>query len=817
MCGRTQGGCWSGGYLVTLSGGSAGLKPSPKGARRGGREGLASCSAAERWSVCHGLRTCSPVTEESDLLTIEPAHETLLTLFCPSMSASPRSPLPSATPHRPSSTHGPPRNKSSTTLSSHAPTRPKRNKSSSSLSSHHGHHGVQFAHHGKKPVHKRTGSTGRKAAIDFGFTSMAEPEEEERAGREERPTAGRRASSTGSVGTVRGKERGSRSRERGSRSRERRSKSRERGSRESAREEEVKISPMGSPVEEREDDEEPRGRGRNGLKPLDSNITIVGSVNSSNQTSGSDWESATDSPQLGDKALPKVGHQYNGEGLSGLAQVMGAGDRVEAIAAEDMKQESRPTTPTRTTGRAKFQLGSIGADYEDLSPRSEELHARPSPLAAQQTSAPPQQPRQERYPSLGLAQPSTSPTAPPTSGLPSNATPPRRTNGSQAPAGQSTVPFPTTSFPRASPVRPDAYRPRTHRQASNASFVSMASTRSFHGLMGASSPNFRRTASTAAPQIDRGTVALAELTKDGEGPARPTHKRKDSMGSIRSLRNVAESTTGRASTMGVSEARDLARRLRLSSGSASEGGAMGLLGNVAGSQRSSTGPAGTRPGAVKRSASGYFASLRGFATANLPGLTPPLSPSAAASSRYPIPGATFSSTSVSKGKSRASPTQFQPLISKFVEPSSYPDSPQLSASPAATRGPLFSRQHHSASTASLGAMSRTQQKAILARDAPYWDNGSGPSEVSAGMGSGFYSPASSQGNGKPIGSMQLWAAGLVREAERIDRQYRAVEKWRDPLGESLERVLPPRKVEMGVKKGRGRGEWARLGVCEGGC
>lgn len=37
--------------------------------------------------------------------------------------------------------------------------------------------------------------------------------------------------------------------------------------------------------------------------------------------------------------------------------------------------------------------------------------------------------------------------------------------------------------------------------------------------------------------------------------------------------------------------------------------------------------------------------------------------------------------------------------------------------------------------------------------------------------------------------MQKWAFGLVREAERIERQYRAVEKWRDPLGESLERVL----------------------------
>jgi hypothetical protein len=37
--------------------------------------------------------------------------------------------------------------------------------------------------------------------------------------------------------------------------------------------------------------------------------------------------------------------------------------------------------------------------------------------------------------------------------------------------------------------------------------------------------------------------------------------------------------------------------------------------------------------------------------------------------------------------------------------------------------------------------------------------------------------------------MQKWAAGLIREAERIERSKEAVEKWRDPLGESLKRVL----------------------------
>ena len=43
---------------------------------------------------------------------------------------------------------------------------------------------------------------------------------------------------------------------------------------------------------------------------------------------------------------------------------------------------------------------------------------------------------------------------------------------------------------------------------------------------------------------------------------------------------------------------------------------------------------------------------------------------------------------------------------------------------------------------------------------------------------------------------RMQSTGFVKEAERIERQYRAVEKWRDPLGESLERVLA-------VAKGKG--------------
>lgn len=45
--------------------------------------------------------------------------------------------------------------------------------------------------------------------------------------------------------------------------------------------------------------------------------------------------------------------------------------------------------------------------------------------------------------------------------------------------------------------------------------------------------------------------------------------------------------------------------------------------------------------------------------------------------------------------------------------------------------------------------------------------------------------------------------GLVREAERIERQYRSVEKWRDPLGEGLERVLGTGKTGLREREREG--------------
>lgn len=164
-------------------------------------------------------------------------------------------------------------------------------------------------------------------------------------------------------------------------------------------------------------------------------------------------------------------------------------------------------------------------------------------------------------------------------------------------------------------------------------------------------------------------------------------------------------------------------------------------------------------------------------------------------------------------------------------------------------------------------MSRTQQKALLARDAPYWSGNNTPNSSAPNGaqptpgGSGYYNPnqpstalhaplplppppatqllslttnasqpqqyhqqpsqsakmartASGGTNSYPASAaspapgdqarqqgMQKWAYGLVREAERIERQYRAVEKWRDPLGESLERVMKARKERASATLG----------------
>ncbi|GAA5850138.1 hypothetical protein JCM5353_008973 [Sporobolomyces roseus] len=351
--------------------------------------------------------------------------------------------------------------------------------------------------------------------------------------------------------------------------------------------------------------------------------------------------------------------------------------------------------------------------------------------------------------------------------------------------------------------------------------------------------------------------------KNGGRSATFSHERTSIQNSNRSVRSpsVTETPSRRSNTYAAGEV----RKPRMSDGSNSGGGggALAALGQIhqaaivrtpsIASPGEGGGP--RTPGALthaKRSASGYFSSaLRGLTS--LPSaLTPPLSPSAGSSSytgiggssgagggaggKHPIPGSSGmqtggtglgSSYSRSGGRSRSSPSPQQPpLIVKFLEQPSLPlAQPPSDSNPSTSprqahqpnRPQSLSQAHRNASSASL-AMSRTQQKALLARDAPYYPTSSGPSSSgpststqglppSNGLApppspappsqSHPYLPSSSQpssttsgtSNSNPSNGMQRWAFGLIKEAERIERQWRCIEKWRDPVGESLERVL----------------------------
>ncbi|ORY83510.1 hypothetical protein BCR35DRAFT_331163 [Leucosporidium creatinivorum] len=892
----------------------------------------------------------------------------------------------SAHPSRP-----PMRNKSSSALSTHssrtgtsshshtthAVHRPKRNKSSSSLHSA-GHHTVQFPHHGRKNStsssgsHKRSGSHsgGRKPAFGFGMTSLTSAEdhhhgsddeddhdddEQERTGR--RPGFDRRGSSASTI--VSGEQ--SRGRQRSSDGRGSRSRSRARSSPERRQPEKVEVNiqdvtPMATPPREEmrrpNQEENPQHLKKGGA--IDK---VVGSYQSTAGT-GSDWESATDSPAPAKKKeLPEAPRAYRQDTISGLGKVLGEGDRIASeedarlgneTSTSDLvglktngnglkeEEKSRPATPRR----AKFEID----DSDDTSP--------PSPEALQQLQQLDQQPVDAPAPAIapGPRAAETPFASEPQSPVKEHelkpVTPPQdRTKSAPSIADAaaqvqtSTVPFPSSTTlndtPRSqstaaaaappSPSHPNPHsRPNTGRKSSNASLMSNASVRSnalsFAGRMGPPAPHlFRRTASSAAPPtLDRSSIAKAEMANlEAEGTERESreggsgtrkvsggHRRTESLGSVRSLRTVAEgghvgptSPSGhpkRAATLGVHDGRDATRRLRQSTGSESSG-ALAALGNIQGGA--------DRGGPPRRSASGYFSSaLRGLTT-QFPGLTPPISPSASvgaglsaaaggggAGGRYPIPGATTPQhgAGAGRGKQRASPSpaQFAPLvISKFIEPQDLlaPQQQeqqqqqqqqlqqQLSASPSSSRFGPGARNASSASLSGGGAMSRTQQKALLARDAPYWSGSNTPNSSAPNgaqptpSGSGYYNPnqpstalhaplplppppatqllplttnasqpqqyhqqpsqsakmartASGGTNSYPASAaspapgdqarqqgMQKWAYGLVREAERIERQYRAVEKWRDPLGESLERVLKARKERLGAGKASANG------------
>lgn len=416
-------------------------------------------------------------------------------------------------------------------------------------------------------------------------------------------------------------------------------------------------------------------------------------------------------------------------------------------------------------------------------------------------------------------------------------------DGEQSPAKKSKQREPEQQKPSSSPSKasmPPRLKPV--RKASDASIISTMSRRSYFDRP---APQFRRSASgVAPPSVDRDVTARGDFSaaineESNASEERRGHARGDSMNSMRSLRQATEPATAPQARRTNSLAPGDAQRPRSSE---ITGGALAALGSIAAAAgRPSPSPAEPALSHAKRSASGYFNALRGFTSIPAPSSTPPLSPSTSQSPRYPIPGPSSSSyTRSSSTRPRPSPSPRQPpLVVKFVEPPQpsgaappeRPASVQRATSPAALRGNL-SAQHRSASSASLGPMSRTQQKALLARDAPQYAGGeaaggalvppaapggltpaqqqflalqqqraaaaaaSGPAAGAGGTGN------SSSGSGPPSSAaspapgaqavnqgMQKWAFGLVREAERIERQYRAVEKWRDPLGESLERVL----------------------------
>ncbi|GAA6030321.1 hypothetical protein JCM8097_009046 [Rhodosporidiobolus ruineniae] len=515
--------------------------------------------------------------------------------------------------------------------------------------------------------------------------------------------------------------------------------------------------------------------------------------------------------------------------LPAMPAVIQALAPADSAGAEEVKEELKPEP------EAAAEAGSA---------------AVPPPVASPQHLSPPDDPATDRSPGSGAngksepslaaaAQPEfaypNKPPSPPLSRPPSEdaakplsrpqSKPSLHPNPAQTDVNEPRAPLrPTPQHPHSN-SHPHSFSSRPHpphptRKASDASIMSRASMRS-HLTASRAPPAFRRTASGAAPVVvDRAAMARAELASPGPSDLdseeaqrrsvvgdRPGvrraqtggagHSRAESANSMRSLRQAAEATTApgrRANTLGPADA----RRLKPTE---TAGGALAALGNIAALSNVRSPPpnrdedeGGGALTHAKRSASGYFNALRGLTSFPALGSTPPLSPSASASGRYPAGGPNSrdrTSSTFSKGgsRTRASPTMQQPpLVVKFADPPPPPppaSQPAPSTSPSASTALLSSSpsthsrltaQNRSASSASLsnhGPLSRTQQKALLARDAP-----------------AVKSPAPAAGTvGAAQNGMQKWALGLIKEAERIERQYRAVERWRDPMGESLERVL----------------------------
>jgi len=712
------------------------------------------------------------------------------------------------------------RNKSSSSLGSHARARPKRNKSSSSLAGAHAGHSIQFTHHAK-PTKKRTNShTGRKP-FDLAFTSVTQ----------EADGAGGGAEAGGGAG---GGEPGG---EGGS--------SDDEGEIVAGQEEEEPLEEQapGSPMPQLEFRRTAssqalaaqRGRGKmertfshdsaatvtvgtpltfgSSLRnrplypPPEPPKMLLGSVQSA--TEGSEWESATDSPNPPTRKATLTRLARSGS--------RGSGDNQIRAAVHPTPSKQQQQQPVKSRVKPTFELGRSVSDDNVLGSGDHLPLASPNQQVNQVKEAGPAFPfpkhtasskdKKETQQSVGFDT-SLSPTIPAEPSARPPASPPTRPPPPQITHSQPnnhSIPFPTA---QSSPTQLQD-RPRAGgRKASNASIMSNTSIRS-NALSIASRrgpQSTRRSASGAGPRLDTQHIAAGEVSYSNLYDLAPigshpppvsatrggAHRRADSAGSMRSLRSVAEGTgvghPRRAATLSGS-VRNVSGSGLATSGSST---ALSMLGQIAGGRDSS--PLGGPP---KRSASGYFsAALRGLA--NIPGLTPPLASSS------PVPVSHLSAHSSlgpggpkGKGRAAASPQLVAPIISRFAD-----DEPAL-------RLPQPNPPHSAriGAGAPSGAMSRTQQKALLARDAPF---ASSASELNlaklgaVGPAKEYYhslAGATGEETGQAQTTLRDWALALVKDAEWIERQHRATAKWRDPVGESLERVLARRKAQ-GETKGR---------------
>lgn len=552
-------------------------------------------------------------------------------------------------------------------------------------------------------------------------------------------------------------------------------------------------------------------------------------------------------------------------GISGLGRVMSTGAREEAKLHDEEEEAEEgeknafgldlgrsATLPVRRAGGAKFQMMEDNEEEDAAGSFVPEL--APSMLDASNRSAKePLQPTQV----------STPPRAPPVH----HTLPPSPAKGrSGAPAGRQQSfaspnrPVPPTlpsSQPKP-PVSPSIPHPPSvvqqgkARKNSNASLMSVRTSMSarstnslsFGGLMGPPTAG-RRGVRPGVARLEKvegvGGFSSPVSPDETESPGRveTAYRRSESVTSLRSL--LEASTESKRNVL----ARHSPTSSTPSPSSSSSSSALASLARLGtGGPSSTPGLARSALGSGRRTTSGYLATLREYAAGAISGVAssnpvpPPLKPSPLSPNylRARNPGSSSSinqyfnaydadtqSRPGSAGHSELGGRRSKPIVSKFVEsvgggfvaspvapnaalPSHVPHTLPLSNLNPTTRG------RHNSSTLppmSTGAMSRTQQKALLARDRP-----TSPSSTSSlanlpGLNLNMHDhsrsssvdhppSSSSMESGERTAGMHKWALGLVREAERIEVQFRNVEKWRDVLGEVLSRV------DWKSKDGRGR-------------